>query len=96
VVRKLDADAAAARLAEELRDWALVDGRLAKEWRFADFAAALAFLNRAAAVCEERNHHADFELGWGRVAATVSTHSVGGLTELDFDLARRLDELPAA
>ncbi|RMH04647.1 MAG: 4a-hydroxytetrahydrobiopterin dehydratase [Planctomycetota bacterium] len=80
-------------LAERLRDWAIVDGRLRKEWRFADFAAALAFVNRAGAECEKRNHHANFELGWGRAAATIWTHSVGGLTEADFELAAALDEL---
>lgn len=86
--------ARAAELHALLRDWALVDGHLLeKEWRFPDFAAALAFVNRAGAVCETEGHHADFELGWGRVRARLWTHQAGGLTEADFVLAAKLDRL---
>lgn len=84
----------AAELHARLRDWALVDGHhLEKAWRFPDFAAALAFLNRAGAVCEAEGHHADFEVGWGRVQARIWTHKVDGLTESDFVLAAKLDRL---
>ncbi len=97
MVERLSAEEAAAQLAERLRDWALVDGaRLEKEWRFADFAAALAFVNRAAAVCEQQGHHADFELGWARAAARLWSHDADGLTERDFRLAEALDALPEA
>lgn len=85
---------AVARLQAQLKDWAVVGGHhLEKEWRFPDFAAALAFLNRAAAVCEAQGHHADFELGWGRVQARIWTHKVDGLTESDFVLAAKFDAL---
>ena len=78
----------------QLRDWAVVDDHhLEKEWRFPDFAAALAFVNRAGAVCEEEGHHADFELGWGRARATIWTHKIDGLTESDFVLAAKFDQL---
>ena len=81
-------------LLAELRDWVVVaDHHLEKEWKFPDFASALAFVNRAGAICEEENHHADFELGWGRAKATIWTHKIDGLTESDFVLAAKLDEL---
>lgn len=84
----------AAELHAHLRDWALIEHHhLEKEWRFPDFAAALAFVNRAGAVCEAEGHHADFELGWGRVRARIWTHKVDGLTESDFVLAAKLDRL---
>lgn len=86
---------------EEIRErlsaapgWSLCDGpKLAREWRFPDFATALAFLNQAAALCEEQNHHADFEIAWGRVAATLWSHDVGGITERDFRLVAALGAL---
>lgn len=84
----------AARLQGELQDWAVIDGHhLEKEWRFSDFATALAFVNRAGAICEEQGHHADFALGWGRAKATIWTHKINGLTESDFVLAAKLDNV---
>lgn len=83
-----------AELHAQLRDWALIENHhLEKEWRFPDFAAALAFVNRAGAVCEAEGHHADFELGWGRARARIWTHKVDGLTESDFVLAAKLDRV---
>lgn len=83
-----------APLQAQLKDWAVSGAHhLEKEWRWPDFAAALAFLNRAGAVCEEQGHHADFELGWGRVKAKIWTHKVDGLTESDFVLAAKLDQI---
>ncbi|MFQ5749033.1 MAG: 4a-hydroxytetrahydrobiopterin dehydratase [Planctomycetota bacterium] len=83
-----------APLLAELEDWRVVeDHHLEKEWRFPDFATALAFVNRAGAACEEQGHHADFELGWGRVRATLWTHKIDGLTESDFIMAARFDEI---
>ena len=81
-------------LLAELHDWVVVDGHhLAREWRFPDFASALAWLNRAGALCEEAQHHADFELAWGRVGVTLWTHKINGLAEADFVLAARFDQL---
>ncbi|MAW60343.1 MAG: pterin-4-alpha-carbinolamine dehydratase [Planctomycetes bacterium] len=83
-----------APLLAELRDWAVVEGHhLAKDWRFPDFASALAFVNRAGALCEEAGHHADFELSWGRVGVKLWTHKIDGLAEADFVLAARFDLL---
>lgn len=80
-------------LIAELTDWVMEqDSKLVKTWRFADFASALAWLNRAAAICEQCQHHAEFELGWGRVQATIWTHSIGGLSKADFVLAARIDQ----
>ncbi len=79
-----------------LRDaqWMREGETIVREQQFADFAAALAFVNRVAAVAEERNHHPDILLhSWNKVRLSVSTHSAGGLTQADFDLAYAVDGL---
>jgi 4a-hydroxytetrahydrobiopterin dehydratase len=79
---------------------ALVDGwqhdgqAITREWTFEDFAQALAFVNRVADAAETVNHHPDIHLhGWNRVRLELSTHSEGGLTQADFDMAARIDAL---
>ena len=65
-----------------------------REFKLADFAAALAFVNRVGAAAEDANHHPDIFLhGWNKVRLTLSTHSAGGLTAADFELAERLNGL---
>ena len=61
---------------------------IVREWKFDDFAAAIAFVDRVAELAEGANHHPDILLhGWNKVRLTLSTHSEGGLTEADFALA---------
>jgi 4a-hydroxytetrahydrobiopterin dehydratase len=65
-----------------------------REFKLADFAAALAFVNRVGDAAEAADHHPDILLhGWNKVLLTLSTHSEGGLTKADFDLAGRIDGL---
>jgi 4a-hydroxytetrahydrobiopterin dehydratase len=74
--------------------WSVVNGHhLEREWPFPDFVSALAFTNAAGTICEEQGHHADFELGWGRVKAKIWTHKIDGLTESDFVLAAKFDRV---
>ena len=81
------------RLLEELGGgWRIEDGHhLIKEYRFPDFASALAFVNRVGEVAEAEGHHPDIELAWGRVRIQVWTHAIDGLTESDFVLAAKAD-----
>jgi 4a-hydroxytetrahydrobiopterin dehydratase len=70
------------------------DSSIVRELTFADFAAAIAFVNRVAEIAEAANHHPDILLhSWNRVRLTLSTHSQGGLTDADFQLAARVDQL---
>jgi 4a-hydroxytetrahydrobiopterin dehydratase len=71
------------------------EGKLiAREWTLADFAAAIAFVNRVAALAEDAGHHPDILVhGWNKVRLELCTHSAGGLTAADFALAGRIDEL---
>lgn len=77
--------------------WSLsADGaRLRCEWRVRDFAAALDFFQRIAAIAEAEDHHPDLHLvGYRNVAVEIWTHAVGGLTENDFILAAKIDTVP--
>ena len=74
--------------------WSVIDGHhLEREWSFPDFVSALVVTNSAGTICEEQGHHADFELGWGRVKAKIWTHKINGLTESDFVLAAKFDRI---
>jgi 4a-hydroxytetrahydrobiopterin dehydratase len=71
------------------------DGQaITRELRFADFAAAISFVERVADAAEAANHHPDILVhGWNKVRLTLSTHSEGGLTDADFKLAATIDGL---
>lgn len=74
--------------------WETVDGHhLEKEFDFEDFRAALDFTNRVGELAEEQGHHPDIYLSWGRVRIRIWTHKIDGLTESDFILAAKIDEL---
>ncbi|MEA2314754.1 MAG: 4a-hydroxytetrahydrobiopterin dehydratase [Solirubrobacteraceae bacterium] len=77
----------------QLDGWRRAGGEeIERELTFADFAAAIAFVNRVAELAESRNHHPDILLhGWNKVRLTLSTHSEGGLTAADFALAAEID-----
>lgn len=74
--------------------WRVVNGHhLTRTYLFPDFAQALAFVNKAGAVAEEQGHHPDILLAWGKVEITLWTHKVNGLTESDFIMAAKIEEL---
>ncbi|MEI6446980.1 MAG: 4a-hydroxytetrahydrobiopterin dehydratase [Actinomycetes bacterium] len=76
------------------RDWRREGDSIVLDREFADFAEAWAFASRVAEAAEEANHHPDILAhGWNRVRVTLSTHSAGGITALDLELAARIDSL---
>lgn len=77
--------------------WRLSDDgkRICRDWRVKNFATALDFFARVGQVAEAEDHHPDLHLtGYRNVAIELSTHAVGGLTENDFILAAKIDQLP--
>ncbi|WP_028801816.1 4a-hydroxytetrahydrobiopterin dehydratase [Streptomyces sp. 142MFCol3.1] len=83
------------RLAE-LPGWSLDGDRLARSYRLGSHFAATAMVVHIAQVQEELDHHSDLTLGYNTIHLTVNTHSIGGaVTELDFRLARRVEDLAA-
>ena len=75
-------------------DWEHEGESLVREWELKDFAAAMWFVNRVAELAEARNHHPDILVhGWNKVRLTLSTHSEGGVTAADHELAAAIDAL---
>lgn len=81
---------------EDDLDWQRDGDRLVTTRTFVDFAAAMAWVNRVAELAEARNHHPDIAIAWNRVTLTLTTHSAGGLTDKDYELAAAVDRLPSA
>lgn len=90
----LGADEIAPLSAEIGAAWAVVNNHhLHRSYSFANFADALAFVNRVGALADEQDHHPDVALAWGKVELTIFTHSCGGLTRSDFVLAAKINAL---
>jgi 4a-hydroxytetrahydrobiopterin dehydratase len=73
--------------------WVLREGKLHREFVFADFSEAFAFMTRVAILAEKANHHPDWSNSWNKVAIDLSSHDVKGLSRRDFDLAQAIDAL---
>ena len=73
------------------------DGKaITRSWTFDGFPRALAFINRVGELAEAADHHPDIFNSWATVRLSLTTHDVGGLTDRDFDLAKRIDALTTA
>jgi 4a-hydroxytetrahydrobiopterin dehydratase len=86
--------------AEELQaqlnpEWMLIDQcrMLARTFNLPDFKSALELANKIGALAEEEGHHPDLTLGYGNLGVELTTHAVGGLSENDFILAAKIDEI---
>jgi 4a-hydroxytetrahydrobiopterin dehydratase len=81
-------------MTEQGKDWRSEGDALVRDFEFKDFAGAMAFVNQVAEIAEERNHHPDILVhGWNKVRLTLSTHSEGGVTDNDRQLAEQIDSL---
>jgi 4a-hydroxytetrahydrobiopterin dehydratase len=94
MAQKLDA-AARAAIPARLPGWQPAAGRdaITKTFKFKDFNEAFGFMSRAALAAEKMDHHPEWTNVWNRVEVTLSTHSAGGLTELDLKLAEAMDKI---
>jgi 4a-hydroxytetrahydrobiopterin dehydratase len=88
----LKADEAKARL-KKVPEWELEKKHIERTFEFDDFSEAIDFITAVAEVAEEEEHHPDIDIRYNKVRLVLSTHSKGGLTELDFNLAERIDTL---
>ena len=81
-------------LLSQLSDWRVIDDHhLSKVYTFPDFITALALVNKVGVLAEAQGHHPDIHLAWGKVGVEIWTHKINGLTESDFILAAKIDEL---
>ena len=76
---------------KQLPDWHLHEGAIAKEFVFADFSAAFAFMTRVAFLAEKMDHHPDWSNVYKTVDVTLNTHDAGGVTALDIELAKKMN-----
>jgi 4a-hydroxytetrahydrobiopterin dehydratase len=93
-LKPLAADAAK-KLLKEVPGWALADGgkMIKRRFKFKDFAAALAFVNKVGVIAESEGHHPDISFGWGYAECSLWTHAIGGLHENDFIVASKINGL---
>jgi 4a-hydroxytetrahydrobiopterin dehydratase len=78
----------------EGNQWRREGDEIVREWRFEDFSEAMGFVNRVAELAEEANHHPDILIhGWNKVRLSLTNHAAGGLTDADFEMAGRIDQL---
>jgi 4a-hydroxytetrahydrobiopterin dehydratase len=82
-----------AALPQTLPLWSVVEGKLHREWRFTSFVEAFGFISRVALLAESLNHHPELFNVYGRVVIDLTTHDTGGLSNLDVELAERLNAL---
>jgi 4a-hydroxytetrahydrobiopterin dehydratase len=82
-----------AALSHSLPAWSLVEGKLKRQFTFADFSEAFGFITRVALAAEAMGHHPEWTNVWNRVSIALTTHDTGGLSNLDVDLAGRIDAL---
>lgn len=76
---------------KSMEGWERDGDEIEKEFRFDDFDASMAFVNRVAGLARNADHHPDISIKYNRVKLTLSTHSEGGVTEKDFELAASID-----
>ncbi len=78
---------------QSLSGWALLNGKLHKEFTFADFVQAFRFMSGVALVAERMNHHPEWCNVYNRVVIDLSTHDVGGISTLDLEFASKVDAM---
>jgi 4a-hydroxytetrahydrobiopterin dehydratase len=88
----LDEEEIRSRL-EGLEGWERADDAITKQFKLDDFVGSVRFVDSLVEPAEEMGHHPDLEISWNRVTVSLSTHSQGGITESDFELAERIDAL---
>ena len=78
---------------KKIPEWELFKKHIERTFEFDEFSEAIDFVNSVAEVAEDEEHHPDIDIRFNKVRLLVSTHSKGGLTDLDFGLAERIDTL---
>jgi 4a-hydroxytetrahydrobiopterin dehydratase len=78
---------------KKLPEWELEKKHIERLFEFDDFSQAIEFVNGVAEIAEEDDHHPDIDIRYNKVKVALSTHSEGGITDLDFELAEKIDTL---
>ncbi len=78
---------------KKLPEWELEKKHIERLFEFDDFSQAIEFVNGVAEIAEEEDHHPEIDIRYSKVKVALSTHSEGGITDLDFELAEKIDTL---
>ena len=92
-VRPFSNDESEAHMKEISNRWKLFDKKIIAEFTFKNFREAVGFVNRVAELAEQEGHHPDIEVHYNKVKLILWTHAIGGLSENDFILAAKIDEI---
>jgi len=85
----------AEQMLREVRDWTLEGAGIKREFQFKDFREAMAFVNKVADIAEGQGHHPDIFISYKTVRLVLTTHKIGGLSQNDFIVAAKIDQLQA-
>ena len=77
----------------KLKGWSVVKGNLHRIFKFKDFTQAFGFMKRVALAADRMDHHPDWSNAYNKVTVNLSTHSAGGLTKIDFELAEKIQKI---
>jgi 4a-hydroxytetrahydrobiopterin dehydratase len=80
-------------LIEQVPGWELGENKLTRRFKFKNFREAMAFVNRVAELAEDEGHHPDIHISWNRVRLDLTTHAIKGLSENDFIMAAKTNDL---
>ncbi len=85
----------ATAMLEHVTGWALAHDfkKISKQFKFKTYVEAMDFANKITPIAESEGHHPDLSIGWGKVGVSLTTHSIGGLSENDFILATKIDKI---
>ncbi len=78
---------------KKLPEWELEKKHIERLFEFDDFSQAIEFVNGVAEIAEEEDHHPEIDIRYSKVRVALSTHSEGGITDLDFEMAEKIDTL---
>ncbi len=84
------------RLRKQLPSWFDTQDAIQRKFRFTTFNESILFVNKVAAEAEKKQHHPDMCINYGTVGVVLTTNSVGGVTDKDFDLAQAIDEIASS
>ena len=77
----------------QIKQWELLESKIQKTFKFNEFTEAMDFVNKVAKLAEEEGHHPDIEINYTKVTFTLSTHFLGGLSENDFIIGAKIDQI---
>ena len=80
-------------LLKQIPSWTIKEGNVFKQFKFKDFKEAMAFVNKVAGIAEQENHHPDITISYSQVSIGLWTHAINGLSENDFILPAKIDDI---